>query len=67
MTRFRIHDIKSLEIAPTSPGVMRNKVGELVLNSTVCRAKIESLNPETGEYRVVLQGSLDKEPSRFDY
>ncbi len=67
MTRFRIHDIKALEATPTSPGVMRSKVGELVVNSTVCRAKIEALNPETGEYRIVLQGTLDREDSRFEY
>ncbi len=66
MTRFRIHDIKALEATPTSPGVMRSKVGELVVNSTVCRAKVEVINPDTGEYRIVLQGSLDKEGSKFE-
>ena len=66
MSRFRIHDLKTLEGMPTSPGSMRSKVGEMILNSTVCRAKVESINPETGEYRVVLQGSLDKEDNRFE-
>ncbi len=66
MTRFRIHDLKSLELKPTSPGVMRSKLNEMIINSTVCRAKIETINPETGEYRIVLQGSLDKEENRFE-
>ena len=66
MPRFRIHDLKSLEITPTSPGSIRSKVGEMIVNSTVCRAKIESVNQETGEYRIVLQGTLDKEENRFD-
>ncbi len=66
MSRFRIHDLKSLEMAPTSPGAMKSKVGEMIVNSTVCRAKVESINPETGEYRIVLQGSLDREDTRFD-
>ncbi|MEE8146410.1 MAG: hypothetical protein V3T24_02305 [Longimicrobiales bacterium] len=66
MSRFRIHDLKSLEVAPTSPGAMKIKVGEMIVNSTVCRARVESINPETGEYRIVLQGSLDREDSRFD-
>ena len=66
MSRFRIHDLKSLEVAPTSPGAMKSKVGEMIVNSTVCRAKVESINPETGEYRIVLQGSLDREDTRFD-
>ena len=66
MPRFRIHDLKSLEITPTSPGSMRTKVGELIVNSTLCRAKVETMNPETGEYRIVLQGSLDKEDTKFE-
>ncbi len=66
MTRFRFHDLKSLEVAPTSPGAMRTKVSEMIVNSTLCRAKVDSINQETGEYRIVLQGTLDKEESRFD-
>ena len=66
MTRFRIHDLNGLEIKPTSPGAMRSKLNEMIVNSTVCRAKIESINQETGEYRVVLQGSIDKEDNRFE-
>ena len=66
MTRFRIHDLKALEVKPASPGAMRSKLNEMIVNSTVCRAKIEPLNPETGEYRVVLQGSIDKEENRFE-
>lgn len=66
MSRFRIHDLKSLESTPTSPGAMRTKVGELVVNSTVCRAKVDVINTETGEYRIVLQGTLDKEETKFE-
>ena len=66
MTRFRIHDLNGLEVKPTSPGAMRSKLNEMIVNSTVCRAKIESINPETGEYRIVLQGSIDKEENRFE-
>ena len=66
MTRFRVHDLKSLEVKPASPGAMRSKLNEMIVNSTVCRAKIESINQETGEYRVVLQGSIDREDNRFE-
>ena len=66
MPRFRIHDLYGLEVKPTSPGAMRSKLNEMIVNSTVCRAKIESINTETGEYRVVLQGSIDKEENRFE-
>jgi len=66
MPRFRIHDISSLEAAPTSAGSLRSKLGEMIINSTTVRARVETVNPETGEYRVVLQGTLDREDTKFD-
>jgi len=66
MPRFRVHDMKALEASPSSPGAIRSKVNEMILSSTVCRAKVENINPETGEYRIILQGTLDKEDTKFD-
>jgi hypothetical protein len=45
---------------------LRNKIGEMLVNSTRAMATVEVLNPETGEYRVVLQGNLDQEENRFE-
>jgi len=64
--KFHVQDFRSLELAPTSPASLRAKIGEMIINSTVARAKVEALNPETGEYRVVLQGTLDKEESKWE-
>jgi hypothetical protein len=66
MARFRIQDIRTMENAPTSPGGLKNKFSELIYSSTKAMAKVDSINPETGEYRIVLQGTLDKEETRFD-
>jgi len=66
MPRFRIQDVSTLENAPTSPGALRSKIGEMIVNSTSFRAKIASVNPETWEYRVVLEGTLDKEDTKFE-
>ncbi len=66
MARFHINDVRLIETAPTSPASLRSKIGEMILNSTVARAKVEALNPETGEYRVVLQGTLDREDTKFE-
>jgi hypothetical protein len=66
MPRFRIQDVSTLESAPTSAGSLRAKLGEMIVNSTVCRARVENVNAETGEYRIVLQGTLDREETRFD-
>jgi hypothetical protein len=64
--RFRSDDLRSIEIAPTSAALLRNKIGEMILHSTVSRAKVDAFNPETGEYRVVLQGTLDKEETKWE-
>lgn len=66
MARFRIQDMHTVENTPTSPGSLKSKVGEMIICSTSCRAKVEALNPETGEYRIVLQGTLDKEETKFE-
>ena len=66
MPRFRIQDIQGLEIAPTSAGSLRSKLSEMIVNSTNFRAKVDSINPDTWEYRVVLEGTLDKEETKFE-
>ncbi len=66
MAKFHVNDIRSIEATPTSPASLRSKIGEMILNSTVARARVEALNPETGEYRVVLQGTLDREETKFE-
>ena len=65
MARFRMDDLKSIEYAPTSPATLRSKIAEVILSSTHAKCKVESINPDTGEYRVVLQGTLDREATRF--
>lgn len=66
MPRFHVQDFRAIENSPTSPAVLRSKIGDMILHSTVARAKVEALNPETGEYRVVLQGTLDREDTRWE-
>lgn len=66
MARFRIQDIRTLERSPTSPGTLKNKLGELLFSSINSTAKLEGFNLDTGEYRIVLQGTLDREESKFD-
>ncbi|MCI0657746.1 MAG: hypothetical protein L0170_11835 [Acidobacteria bacterium] len=66
MSRFKIGDLSTLEKSPTSPLTLRNKIGEMLFNSTQAVATVEIVNKDTGEYRVVLQGTLDTEESRFE-
>ena len=38
----------------------------MLFSSINATARVDGFNIETGEYRIVLQGTLDKEESRFD-
>ena len=60
MGHFSLNDVRSLESPSVSPGALKSKIGEMITSSTNCRAKVEAINPSTGEYRVVIQGTLDK-------
>ena len=61
MRRIKLADLSTLEKSPTSPINLRNKIGEVLMNSVHAVAKAEVLNEETGEYRLILQGNLDLE------
>ena len=64
MKRFVVPDMHQLEKSPTSVGMMMNKFSAMIDSSITCpRVKVDSLNTETGEYRIVLQGTLDKDPT----
>ena len=67
MTRFRMKDIPSLEISPTSPATLRSKLAEMLINSISATARVEMVNQETGEYRVVLHGLLDTEDTHLEH
>jgi hypothetical protein len=66
MPRFKIEDLQTLESFPSSPGSLRSKLAEMIINSTACRASVQSIDKQTGEYRVVLQGTLDKEEAKWE-
>ncbi|PYT10598.1 MAG: hypothetical protein DMF51_17985 [Acidobacteria bacterium] len=63
MPRYRLHDLPALEASPTSPATLRSKIGDLIIHSLNAAAQVEMLDRETGEYRVVLQGTLDLDDS----
>lgn len=66
MARFKIQDIYTLEMSPTSPSSLRSKISEMIMSSTNAKCKVDAMNPETGEYRIVLHGTLDKEDTPWD-
>jgi hypothetical protein len=66
MSKFNMEDFECLERWPTSPGNLRNKVSQMLLNSHNANCKVDAVNRMTGEYRIVIQGMLDKDESKWD-
>jgi len=59
VTKWTYHNFSVLERTPTSPAALEHCLNDLLYNSTICRARVEMVNPTTGEYRIVLQGTVD--------
>lgn len=59
MTKFDVRDLEVIKNARLSYSTLKRQLGNMVESSENCRAIVESLNRKTGEYRIVLQGTLD--------
>lgn len=66
MTRISPTNLSAIERTPASPAALTRGVAELLGNSVIAKVKVDAYNWETGEYRVVLQGTLDLEETKFD-
>jgi len=64
MPNFNPSQVKSIESTPANnPKAMHQALGSIVLGSATCRCKVENVNPNTGEYRIVLTGTLTSQSS----
>lgn len=64
MPNFNPSQVKSIESTPANnPKAMHQALGSIVLGSATCRCKVENVNPNTGEYRIVLTGTLTSQPT----
>ena len=64
MPRMNPNGLSAIERTPASPSALSAGLWDVLSHSISSRAKVEGFNFETGEYRVVLQGTLDMdEPS----
>lgn len=58
MTKYPVEHLRELERVPRSPLALSNDLWDVLSNSLSARVTLEACNRETGEYRVVLQGTL---------
>ena len=59
MPRVDPNALSAIERTQMSPKALSTGIWDVVSHSISTRAKVEGFNAETGEYRVVLQGTLD--------
>jgi len=55
MPRIGLETLGTIERVPTSPAALSGGLWEVLSSSVAARAKVESYDYDTGEYRVVLQ------------
>jgi hypothetical protein len=56
--RFNTRDFDFLEITPPSSPILKEKLDDILGDSDQLNAVIESVDPTTGTYRILLQGKL---------
>ena len=59
MPKFTYDDFSKIEKSSTKPSEIENCISNLMVTSLDTRARVEAVNRETGEYRIVLQGTLN--------
>jgi hypothetical protein len=59
MYKFNFNDFRNIERTHMSPSYLQTKICDLVACSVSTKVKVDSVNPDTGEYRIVLHGTLD--------
>lgn len=56
---FNIRDLEIIRNANISSSTLKRQINSMIESSDNCCAIVESLNRDTGEYRIILQGTLD--------
>ncbi len=64
MPRMVPDSLSAIERTPASPSALSSGLWDVLSHSITSRAKVEGCNPDTGEYRVVLQGTLDLDATK---
>lgn len=60
MEKFNTLDFDLIEHIPPSSNALREKIGNILKNSSSFSASVASIDRTSGNYRIVLQGTLKK-------
>ncbi|MFQ5708550.1 MAG: hypothetical protein ACE5HO_13925 [bacterium] len=59
MSEFDFKELEELQSLYFSSATLKKRIVKMLSKSTQCKAILESVNHDTGEYRIVLQGTLE--------
>ncbi len=59
MANINLNELDELLTPQISSDTLKKHIIEMLNNSSQCKAILESINHDTGEYRIVLQGTLE--------
>lgn len=62
MFPFKSRELDLIEILPASSPALKQNLEQLIEDSAKWNAAIASLDPHTGTYRIVLEGTLRQQP-----
>ena len=62
--KTNIKKYQRINTAHLSCATVKQHITELLANSSQCQTILECMNQDTGEYRIVLQGILEKNYKR---
>lgn len=66
MSRFTVEDILTIGEAAGDRSALTARLGEMIDHSSNVRADVECLSTKTGEYRIVLRGTVRQEPPAWE-
>ena len=61
MVNSNLTDLQRLDITQLSCTNLKKHVISMLENSSQCKAILECINQDTGEYRIVLEGIIETE------
>lgn len=59
MAKLNFRDLESLTLTKLSGASLKKQIVAMLASSSQCQAILETINQDTGEYRIVLQGIIE--------
>ena len=59
MAKIVFNDLEKMNLTQLSGASLKKQISDMLANSSQCKAILETINQDTGEYRIVLQGIME--------